>query len=407
MRRLRPALLAVAGAAACGGLVAVAPAAVAADPVCDVSNTVLESDVDPLDQLGIGRARALAGPPARPPVRVAVVDSGVTGSAIPVAGREVVNGGGEVTFFHGTAVAGLIAGDELGVAPDAEIVDVRVYDTDDTDEEGAQLSEEAVAAGLEWVAQNADDLNIRVANVSLVVRDSARLERAVRAARKADVIVVAASGNRPQDGEEFAADFEDSEAGSGEDAGATMFPTGYGWPLVVSVAATASGSGETDPTPYVVLNSDTTVAAPTFGARTYGLDGKRCALGSIATSWAAAEVSGVLALLAQRYPDDTDEQLMARLVSTANGTPDDPTPLTGAGVVQPVEALTRPLAPAKDGDLGRTVAAARDTAPAVAPEPEADPLSGTRDDAVWWGLIGGGVLVVALLLRPVLARRRT
>ena len=52
-------------------------------------------------------------------------------------------------------------------------------------------------------------------------------------------------------------------------------------------------------------------------------------------------------------------------------------------------------------------AAARDTTPAVAPEPEPDPLAGASDDAVWWGLLGGGVLVVALLLRPVLARRRT
>jgi membrane-anchored mycosin MYCP len=405
VRRLRPALL----GAACGGLLGLAPVspALAADPVCDSTGTVLESDVDPLDQLGIGRAQTLAGRPTTPPVRVAVLDSGVTGPWIPVVERHTAHGGGEVRFFHGTAVAGLIAGDDLGVAPDAEIVDVRVYDTDGTSDDGVRVTEEAVADGLFWVAQQADDLNIRVANVSLVVRDSPRLERAVRAAREAGVIVVAASGNRPGDGDEFAEDFEDGGPGPGEDAAGTMFPTGFGWPLVVSASATAARSGETDPTPHIVLNSATTVAAPTFGARTYGLDGRRCALGSIATSWAAAEVSGVLALLAQRYPQDTDEQLVARLVNTANGTPDDPTPLTGAGVVQPVEALTRPLDPDRSGDLGRTVSTARDTAPAVAPEPEADPLAGAGDDAVWWGLIGGGVLVVALLLRPVLARRRT
>ena len=408
MRRgLTPALL----VAACGGLLGLAPVgpAAAADPVCDQSSTVLESDVDPLDQLGIGRARALAGPPTRPPVRVAVLDSGVTGSSIPVAEQHTANGGGPVGFFHGTAVAGLIAGEGTGIAPDAEIVDVRVYDTDgsDTTGEGAKVSSDAVAAGLEWVARYAADLNIRVANVSLVVQGSDRLERAVRAAHRADVIVVASAGNRPDDEDEFAEDFADGGAGPREDAADLMFPTGYGLPYVVSASATTGGFGETDPTPYVVLNSATTVAVPTFGARTYGLDGRRCAVASVATSWAAAEVSGVLALLAQRFPDDTDEQLVARLVTTANGTPDDPTPLTGAGVVQAVEALTRPLAPDEGGDLGRTVSTGRDTAPAVAPEPAPDPLAGAGDDAVWWGLIGGGVLVVALLLRPVLARRRT
>jgi membrane-anchored mycosin MYCP len=44
--------------------------------------------------------------------------------------------------------------------------------------------------------------------------------------------------------------------------------------------------------------------------------------------------------------------------------------------------------------------------PARAPEPRADDLAGTRRDALWWGLVAGGALVVALLLRPVLTRRR-
>ena len=103
-----------------------------------------------------------------------------------------------------------------------------------------------------------------------------------------------------------------------------MFPTGFGRPLVVSVNATADGLRRDRRHPDVLLNSATTVAAPTYGARTYGLDGRPCVLESVATSWAAAEVSGLLALLWQRYPDDTDEQIVARLVSTANGTPDGP-----------------------------------------------------------------------------------
>ena len=54
-------------------------------------------------------------------------------------------------------------------------------------------------------------------------------------------------------------------------------------------------------------------------------------------------------LLMSRYPDDNPAQTTARLLGTASGTLDDPTRLTGVGVVQPLEAFTRPLRPGKDG----------------------------------------------------------
>jgi membrane-anchored mycosin MYCP len=79
----------------------------------------------------------------------------------------------------------------------------------------------------------------------------------------------------------------------------------------------------------------------------------------------------------------------------------------GRGIVQPVEALTRPLRPARDGTIGYGPAAAPRVAPAALPQEEPDVLRGTRDDAGWWGLFGGGALVVAMLLRPVLSRRRS
>lgn len=406
--------------AACAGLLGLGPAPPASaeeNPACasvdgdsPVDRVTLESPV--LAALDVGRAQQLVerdAPPTGRPVAVAVLDSGVTGPAIPVAGRYAGGTGPRtVTYYHGTAVAGLIAGRRdgdrpVGIAPDAEIIDVRVYDDVDP-ARGATVRSEAVAAGLRWVVGHADDLGIRIANVSLAVEDSDELARAVRAARRAGIVVVAAAGNRPRDGEPFDDDFADTEPGAGEDAATVLFPTGYAG--VVTASSTADGSGEADATPYVLMNSHTTVAVPTFGAISYGLNGAPCVLDPIATSWAAAEVSGVLALLWQRYPHDTDEQVVARLVNAATGTPDDPTPLTGAGVVQVLESLTRPLDPARSGEVERTVATDRDTAPAVAPAPEVDPLSATREDAVWWGLIGGGVLVVALLLRPVLARRR-
>ncbi|MFC5177592.1 hypothetical protein [Nocardioides taihuensis] len=43
---------------------------------------------------------------------------------------------------------------------------------------------------------------------------------------------------------------------------------------------------------------------------------------------------------------------------------------------------------------------------AASPAPRADPLDPARERALWWALVGGTVLVLALLLRPLLVRRR-
>lgn len=414
MRLTALALALVAGSALVGGVAA--PAA-AENPLCssvsaDSAPDTVTFDSGPLAQLDVRRAQLLVErtAPAGPPVRVAVLDSGVAGPHVPVVARHSVTGRTAVTYYHGTAVAGLVAGDPredgtaVGIAPQAEVVDVKVYDGEDA-EDGETLTPDRLAAGLEWVAAHARELRIKVANVSLAVDPSTRLERAVRAVRRAHVVLVAAAGNRPEEGAPFDEDFADEKADPGEDAAGILYPTSY--PGVVSVSSTADGSGATDVTQFVLENSRTTVAVPTFDAVSYGLDGRPCVLEPLATSWAAAEVSGVLALLWQRYPDENDAQVVARLVGTANGTTDLRSPLVGAGVVQPLEALTRPLDPSRSGEVERTVATLRGSTTATAPEPPDDLLAATRDDAVWWGLIGGGVLVVALLLRPVLARRRS
>ena len=152
-------------------------------------------------------------------------------------------------------------------------------------------------------------------------------------------------------------------------------------------------------------NSMTDVAAPTAGAVSYSLRGESCVLTDPATSYAAAEVSGVLALLQSAY-DEPVSASVSRLLASANGRPDIPNTLVGAGEVQAMDALTRPMDLADDGtDLG---AGSVEHQPQVlqVPEQPKDVLASTRADAVWWGLVGGGILLLAVVLRPVLARRR-
>ncbi len=171
---------------------------------------------------------------------------------------------------------------------------------------------------------------------------------------------------------------------------------------VLGVGAVLDG---TDPGSRELLSSSAVdVAAPTGGAVSLGLNGGSCGVSTVSTSWAAAEVTGVLALLMSAYPDDSPAQVVDRLVGTADGRPDVRSPLLGAGVVQAEEALARGLQQIGPDGTGSTRAEVGGD-PASAPQPEPDLLAAIRDDAVWWGVLGGGALLLALVLRPVLARR--
>ena len=86
---------------------------------------------------------------------------------------------------------------------------------------------------------------------------------------KRDIVVVAASGNRPQGETDYGFSDYDAEPGDGdgEDAADDFFPAGYD--DVVAVNATAGGlpnSDEVDVRGFVLQNSQTDVAAPTYDA---------------------------------------------------------------------------------------------------------------------------------------------
>jgi membrane-anchored mycosin MYCP len=314
--------------------------------------------------------------------------------------------------YHGTAVAGLIAGQprpdggQVGIAPAASVYDVRVYDAPEASDDGelAGLTDAGVIDGLNWVADNlrSGPDPIRIVNVSLALQPSDALEDVIGRLADQGVVVVAASGNRPEDeSDSVLGDF--AEQLPGEDAARVVFPAGYD----SVVAATSSVPAGEDPRSFVVQNSATDIAAPTIGGVSYSLKGVSCLLpDGAATSWAAAEISGVLALLMSAYDGEPTAHTVARLYRTATGSGDLTTRLTGHGVAQPIEALQRPLT-FDDSGAPESSATNNTVLKARAPRPEADVLADTRRDAVWWGLAGGSALVVAMLLRPVLARRRT
>jgi membrane-anchored mycosin MYCP len=374
----------------------------------------------PLQEMGVDAAWArLKQEHVRPGqgVTVAVVDSGVAGAApVTIAGQRVDAGNKlpEPTDYHGTAVAGLIAGHvrpdgggPVGIAPWARIFDVQVYDeagaSTAPDSSESPMTVDNLRAGLDAVIAQARRLRIRIVNMSLAVPDDDGIRARIARLARLGVVVVAPTGNRSTElPADLLASFETPHPG--EDAAPYIHPADYDGVLGVSV--TPEGSSNPDPTHWAMENSMTDVAAPTAGAVSYSLRGESCVLTDPATSYATAEVSGVLALLQSAY-DEPVAASVQRLLTTANGRPDIPNTLVGAGEVQAMDALTRPMVVDQDGtDLS---AGSVEHQPQVltVPEEPKDVLASTRSHAVWWGLVGGGVLLLAVVLRPVLARRRT
>jgi serine protease AprX len=227
------------------------------------------------------------------------------------------------------AVAGRYAGDTanfLGMAPDARIVSLKVADA-----LGAADVSQVIAA-IDWVVQNktTGGLNIRVLNLSFGTNTSHPytidpLCHAVEAAWKKGITVVAATGN----------------------AGYYMTPGGPGLtspardPYVLSVGATDTnktvatsddrvasfsssgvvGTGGTkNPDLVAPGRSIISLAVPgSFIDHTYGAAGAVDGgfMRGSGTSQAAAVLSGAAALVHQKHPTWTNNQVKALLTMTA------------------------------------------------------------------------------------------
>lgn len=391
---------------ACAATLVPAAPVSAAEVACDLAVTAAsgdrlasttQRDNPPLERMHVPEAQQVSRGAG---VRVAVIDNGIE----PGAGLGAVPQRVDVSpplSAHGTMVGGLVAGPD-GVAPDATLVDVKVYDTGtpgDASQDG--VTSERIAAGITRVLALDTATNpIDVVNISLSVpSDDPRLRAAVATLqRETDAVVVASAGNRPADGSPG-----EPRGTRGNDA--DVYPADY--PGVVAVSAVAPGNG--DPREHVLPNADTDVAAPTVGALTRVGTGQVCGVGEVATSWATAEVSGVVALLRARYPDDSAAQVVARLVHTAEGSDatDSETrnPWTGAGVVQAHDALTRVMSPDERGRLVTSAAAPRADAQAPPPPRQVDLFGPARVTLLWGGLVAGSLLALAFMLRPALRRR--
>lgn len=308
-------------------------------------------------------------------VVVAVIDSGVAPQPrLPnlTPGGDYIDppAGGLVDCDgHGTTVAGIIAAQQgpdgfAGVAPEAAIVSIRQSSAQWSPKTpSGQDSQQAKTAGdvatLARAVRHAADMpGVRVINISLIdcipvykQVDQAALGAALRyAAIDKDIVVVAAAGNT---GENNCSSDPLTDPNRPEDArnwaGATTISTPSYWqPYVLSVA---SLTPEGQPSNFTMAGPWVGVAAPGEqivslgnGPNSGPVNGqpsnKEPLVAINGTSFSAAYVSGAAALVRSKFPALTARQVVNRLVSSAHNAARAPSNLVGAGVVDPVAALT-------------------------------------------------------------------
>ena len=292
-------------------------------------------------------------------IGVAILDSGVSPHAAlknVVANVSFVSGSTQTldVFGHGTHVAGIVGGANTrttslyngGIAPGAQIVNVRVLGAD-----GTGLTSDVIA-GMEWAINNRARYNIRVINLSLghpVTEPAATdpLCEEVAKATSLGIVVIAAAGNagKTPDGQHeilggiaspgnspFAitvgalntwqtTNRSDDSVTTYSSRGPTRYDLGVKPDVVAPgnkiVSLEAAGSYLS--TNYSVLH----VAG--YGANTY--------MRMSGTSMAAPMVSGAVALLLQGNPYLNPYQVKLALQTGATYLPDDGLMAGGAGSV--------------------------------------------------------------------------
>ena len=276
-------------------------------------------------------------------VTVAVVDSGV--DANPQFGDRVIPGPdlvagtkpgippGADCVGHGTAVASIIAAAPVpgvsftGVAPAARILSVKISGTD-------TFPTSVTPQGIMDAVQFGAD----VINLSLATPDDVQgLRNAVEYALRHNVVVVAAAGNDIGQG---------GTDGRRNDGTGPFYPAAY--PGVLAVGAVGPGgvlAGFSDRyTPVGVTAPGVNVTSAYPGTFPAAYDAAQNG-----TSFAAAFVSGVVALVRSAHPGLNAAQVVARIEATAHG---GTGPGTGHGLVNPVRAVTAVL-PAEQASAAR------------------------------------------------------
>ncbi|MBV9969573.1 MAG: S8 family serine peptidase, partial [Xanthobacteraceae bacterium] len=245
-------------------------------------------------------------------VLVAIIDSEVDASHPDLAGAVTASfnaaSAAEPAHSHGTGMAGAIAAHRnmLGTAPRVGLLTVRAFSATANSAEGTTFN---ILKGLDWAA----DQGARVVNMSFAGPPDPRLRDALQKAYSRGMVLIAAAGN----------------------AGPTsppLYPAAD--PGVIGVTATDSRDGL-----FSGANRGNYVAVAAPGVDVFAPAPNGAYQLSTGTSIAAAEVSGVVALMIERNPSLTPAAVRRILMDTATRLGPKGGRDFGAGLVNAYEAV--------------------------------------------------------------------
>jgi hypothetical protein len=251
-------------------------------------------------------------------IKVAVIDSGIDIKHRELAGVIADSfdalGSSEGPHAHGTGIAGAISAHArlMGAAPAAQLIAIRAFSGVAN---GAQSNSWVILKALDFAFQK----EARIINMSFAGPKDSLIERGIDAVARKDILMVAASGNAgPKSPPLYPAANPKVIAVSGTDAQDHLFA--------------ASNRG-----PYIAISApgaDVFLPAPD--------DKYQMTSG---TSFSAAYISGIAALMLERNPALRPDELRATLMKTARdlGSPgrDD---LFGAGEADALAAVEAVIA---------------------------------------------------------------
>ncbi|MCS7480412.1 type VII secretion-associated serine protease mycosin [Umezawaea endophytica] len=315
-------------------------------------------------------------------VKIAIIDTGVEvhprlEGRVEAGGDYVVDEKGTTDCDgHGTEVAGVAAASKddstgfVGAAPEAQILAIR--QTSDRYESKDPADPRKTAGKVTTLAKaivRAVDKGADVINISLTSCDTPKTpstgERKLQAAidwavNQKNVVIVTAAGNLGTDGTGCPVQNDNQNT---DTVKVIASPPWYG----DDVLSVASIDVRGEPSQFSVWGPWISLAAPgediiTLDPKGQGLTNanadERGALTTIqGTSFAAPYVSGIAALVRQRFPDLTARQVMDRLTMTAQhpGNHDGRDHKVGAGMINPVAALTAELPSERAGAVAPEV----------------------------------------------------
>jgi subtilisin family serine protease len=198
--------------------------------------------------------------------------------------------------WHGSHVSGIMAGSYeqyVGVAPEAKIIAINVFDKD------LSSSETAITNALNWVSSISKNYNIAAVNMSLGTSRvyqgycdtvSPPMTTAIKNLYDKDIAVVVAAGN--------------------------SYALGMSSPACISYAVSvASMTYDGYVNDFSNLSQNTTFAAP--GYRIVSAGSGTTMRSATGTSMAAPHVAGIFAIYRQMYPTHTLQQAINRIKASS------------------------------------------------------------------------------------------